>query len=71
MTDYVVPGLLVICSLLVLRKGERIGIPEARKHMVWYCKGLRGAATARGALMQAETLEGMKAVFLDLLAQNE
>lgn len=56
---------------MVARKGERIGIPEARKHMVWYCKGLRGAASARGALMQAVDLEGIKAVFDDLLAQNQ
>ncbi len=55
---------------MVACKGERIGIPEARKHMIWYCKGLRGAASARGALMQAESVEGIKAVFADLLAQN-
>ena len=56
---------------MVARKGERIGIPEARKHMVWYCKGLRGASGARGALMQATSTEGIKAVFDGLLAQNE
>ncbi len=55
---------------MVARKGERIGLPEARKHMVWYCKGLRGAAGARGALMQAQSLEGVRAVFDGLLAQN-
>lgn len=55
---------------MVARKGERIGIPEARKHMVWYCKGLRGAANARGALMQAQTTEGIEVVFRELLAQN-
>ena len=55
---------------MVARKGERVGLPEARKHMVWYCKGLRGASTARGALMQAADLEGLRAVFDDLLAQN-
>ena len=56
---------------MVRRKGARIGLPESRKHMVWYCKGLRGAANARGALMQADTTEGIKAVFDSLLAQNE
>ncbi len=55
---------------MVARKGAHVGIPEARKHMVWYCKGLRGAAAARGALMQADTTEGIKAVFDDLLAEN-
>ncbi len=54
---------------MVARKGERIGIPEARKHMAWYCKGLRGATAARGALMHAESVEGIKTIFDDLLAQ--
>ena len=36
---------------LVARKGERVGIAEARKHMAWYCKGLRGAAAARDTLI--------------------
>ncbi len=55
---------------MIARKGERVGLPEARKHLVWYCKGLRGAAAARGELMQAQTLEGVRAVFDTLLAQN-
>ena len=62
---------LAHAAALVERKGERIGLPEARKHLVWYCKGLRGAATARGELMQAQTLEGVRAVFDGLLAQNQ
>ena len=55
---------------MIARKGERIGLPEARKHLVWYCKGLRGAAAARGELMQAQSLEGVRSVFDVLLAQN-
>lgn len=55
---------------MVERKGERVGIPEARKHMAWYCKGLRGAAGARGALMRAESLDDFRAVFDGLLKQN-
>ena len=57
-------------ALMVEYKGVRVGLPEARKHMVWYCKGLRGAAAARGALMQADTLEGVREIFDGLLAQN-
>lgn len=56
---------------MIARKGERIGLPEARKHLVWYCKGLRGAAAARGELMQAQSLEGVRSVFDVLLAQNQ
>ena len=55
---------------MIARKGERVGLPEARKHLVWYCKGLRGAAAARGELMLARDLEGVRAVFDGLLAQN-
>ncbi len=57
-------------ALMVEYKGLRVGLPEARKHMVWYCKGLRGAAAARGALMQADTTEGVREILDGLLAQN-
>ena len=62
---------LAHAASLVERKGERIGLPEARKHLVCYCKGLRGAAAARGDLMQAQSLEGVRTVFDSLLAQNQ
>lgn len=55
---------------MVARKGERTGLAEARKHMLWYCKGLRGAATARDALTRAESLEAIRAVFETLLEIN-
>lgn len=55
---------------MVARKGERVGLSEARKHMLWYCKGLRGAATAREALTHADSLETIAAVFAQLLEQN-
>jgi nifR3 family TIM-barrel protein len=64
-------GALAHAAALVERKGERIGLPEARKHLVWYCKGLRGAAAARGDLMQAQNLEDVRAVFDGLLVQNQ
>ena len=44
-------------AALVEAKGERIGIAEARKHLAWYTKGMRGASTVRDALMHAETLD--------------
>lgn len=55
---------------MVARKGERIGIPEARKHMAWYCKGLRGAAAARGALMHAESIAEISAIFDTLITEE-
>ncbi len=44
---------------MVARKGPRVGLSEARKHMAWYCKGFRGAAGVRDAVMRATTLEEM------------
>ena len=55
---------------MVARKGERVGLAEARKHMLWYCKGLRGAAVARDALTHAESLEEIRTVFNGLLEDN-
>ena len=54
---------------LVAQKGERVGIAESRKHMAWYLHGIRGAASARAAVMQAETLEAMIDIF-EKLVQN-
>ena len=56
-------------SLLVREKGERIGIAESRKHMAWYLHGVRGAASARACVMQAETLADMDLIF-EKLVQN-
>ncbi len=55
---------------MVAKKGQRVGISEARKHMAWYCKGLRGAAAARGNLMHAESLDEIATLF-DLLIKQE
>ncbi len=58
---------------LVKEKGERVGIPDSRKHMAWYLFGTRGAAAARDAVMNADTLEELAAVFAHLeeeAAQN-
>lgn len=52
---------------MVARKGERTGLAEARKHMLSYCKGLRGASAARDALTHAESLSTIESVFEQLL----
>ncbi len=51
---------------LVEEKGERAGIAEARKHMGWYVHGIRGAASARGRLMTANSIEEIRAIFDEL-----
>lgn len=52
---------------IVREKGERIGVAESRKHMAWYLHGLRGAASARNAVMTANTLDDLRAIFSALM----
>ncbi|MBQ9416808.1 MAG: tRNA dihydrouridine synthase DusB [Clostridia bacterium] len=47
-------------------KEERVAIPEARKHMAWYTKGMRGAAVLRNELMHATTKEEMVELLMRL-----
>lgn len=58
-------------AALVERKGERAGIPESRKHVAWYLSGIRGAAAARAAVMQARTIDDYRAIFEGLLQSDE
>lgn len=50
-------------NALVEAHGERVGIPESRKHMAWYLHGVRGAAAARFEIMQAESLDALRIIF--------
>ena len=54
---------------LVSLRGERVGLPDSRKHMAWYLHGIRGAAAARDEIMHAQTLDELRMIF-DKLAQN-
>ena len=56
---------------IVAHKGERVGIPESRKHMAWYLHGIRGAAAARSAIMQASCLDDYRQIFENLLKNEE
>ncbi len=49
-------------ELIVRRKGEYIGIREARKHAAWYIRGLKGAAELRDRINSAQTLDEMRAI---------
>lgn len=51
---------------IVSKKGERIGIAESRKHMAWYLHGVRGAASARNAVMTATTIADLRRIFASL-----
>jgi len=46
-------------ELLVKYKGEYRGIQEARKHISWYIKGMKGGARLREVINRAETKEDM------------
>jgi len=46
-------------ELLVEYKGDYRGIQEARKHMAWYIKGLKGGAKLRDSIMKANTKDEM------------
>ena len=52
---------------MIARKGERVALAEVRKHMSWYCRGVRGAAAVRNALMRAESQEAIRAALQGLL----
>lgn len=54
---------------MLLDKNERKATAEAKKHVAWYIKGIRGAAAARSAVMTAESAQEIAAI-LDSL-QNE
>lgn len=56
---------------LVEEKGERIGVAESRKHMAWYLHGMRGASTARGAVMKATSLSELRVIFDDIRKMSE
>lgn len=55
---------------IVMEKGERVGIPESRKHVAWYIHGMKGAAAARNRIMTACTLDEVKAILMSL-CENE
>ena len=55
--------------LMLGDKPERRALAEAKKHVAWYIKDIRGAAAARDAVMCAETPTDMAAV-LDELKNN-
>ena len=54
-------------ELMCRFKPESIAVPEARKHMSYYIRDFRGAASARGRLHAAATAEEMKEILYALL----
>lgn len=50
------------CRRLVVRKGEAKGIPEMRKHLAWYLKGLPRTAPLKEKLFHCRTLAEAEAI---------
>lgn len=48
--------------LLTEYKGENRGIKEARKHMAWYLKGMRGSSSVKQDIFKAESLSEMEEI---------
>ena len=55
-------------ALLCEDKGESVGIREARKHLAWYVKGIRGAASFRNAVNSTWTLPELMCLIDELEA---
>jgi nifR3 family TIM-barrel protein len=51
---------------MILHKGERVGLAEAKKHMAWYINGVNGAALARDKIMKATNAQDILHVFDEL-----
>lgn len=43
-------------------KGEKIAVPEARKHLAWYIKGMRGASKVKTRIFQTKSLEELEEI---------
>ena len=53
--------------LMIEEKGEAVAIPEARKHLSWYLKGLRGNAPVRVKLNHAQAYSEVEQILNDYL----
>ena len=51
-------------------KPEKIAIAEARKHLAWYVKGLRGSARVRNDIMKAQTYTQAEQIITDYLEES-
>ena len=47
-------------DMLVAEKGEYIGVREARKHIAWYIKGLKGSAKLKGIVFTIDNVDEMR-----------
>ena len=55
---------------MILEKGERIGIPDSRKHLAAYIHDIRGAAEFRDRIMQTKSVPEIAALFCEIVASE-
>ncbi|MCL2121360.1 MAG: tRNA dihydrouridine synthase DusB [Clostridiales bacterium] len=59
------------CRRMVALKGESKAIPEMRKHLAWYLKGLPGTAATKQKLFLCTTLAGAEELLLQYLIASQ
>ncbi|MHB1420008.1 MAG: tRNA dihydrouridine synthase DusB [Bacillota bacterium] len=60
-------------DMVIVDKGEKVGVKQMRKHLAWYIKGLRGAAHVRdqvNKLEQRDAIEEILEQYLDCLQHD-
>lgn len=57
-------------ELLIKEKGESRGIKEARKHIAWYIKGMRGASRFKTEIFKISDFATMKAMLISYIDEN-
>lgn len=58
-------------SLVMDFKGEVLGVPEMRKHVAWYLKGLRGSAKVRDAVCRSNKQAEIEGILEDYFKEIE
>lgn len=57
-------------ALAAARKGERVAVLEARKHLAWYLKGVRGSAAYRARFSAVSSLAEMDALIGEFMERR-
>lgn len=53
-------------GLAILDKGEQTGVKEMRKHIAWYVKGKRNAASIKNQIFEAKTKDEIERILFSL-----
>lgn len=56
--------------LIIEYKGEKVAIPESRKHMAWYLKGMKNSAETKNKIFTAESYGEIEDILENFLLQK-